>query len=134
MKKLALSGSALASATLAFVLLSVSPPGCGCETPIMAFGWEFEMFTPPDYALPDDLVPSRVLAAANRLYLGKPVTSITPPKALRDEPCIKSPSALQCTYWFASGPLRATGLKVEFISNSVGIVSKIEVKEVTRWN
>ena len=128
MKIWGISGALLASSALAFSLLSVSTPGCGCETPLMRFGWELGM--------PSALIEfnqNDVLLAAEKAYIGSTLLNITPPIALREQPCIALPNSMHCTYWLAKGTLRKTGFEMHFESDSLGNISKIRIEKVNRW-
>ncbi len=133
MRKLALTGL-VGSTVLATALTGVSPPGCGCETPTMGFGWEVGMFTPPDYALPEDLTPSRILEAAERRYVGHDIAGLNPPPSLRDGPCIQqTKDSLVCRYWLATGPLREEGFKLTFVTDAHRKVSAVLLHRTRRW-
>lgn len=119
---------------IAALLLVVSPPSCGCETPAMAFAWELEMFTPPNYALPEDLTPERILVAAKNKFIGVDRTKFEPPTSLRGEPCRQvSGQMLACSYWLETGILRQQGVKLIFVADSAGKISNVLLQETHRW-
>ena len=131
-KRLAIGG--IASLMAAAVLLSVSPASCGCETPLMNFGWQLGMFEPPEYAGLNDMTIENIQRAASKKFLGTPLAKISPPAALREGDCKKVGfNELDCSYWIESGMLREEGRLIKFRANANGTVEKIEVRNLRRW-
>ena len=133
-RRLIVSAASVASIALGTMLLSVSPPSCSCETPLMEFGWEVGLFTPPDYALPDDIVPDKVQAAASEKYRGQSLESLRPPEAMRVGACEKQPNVLVCTYAISSGPLREEHMILQFMASGGGGVSEVIVSQESTWH
>lgn len=123
-----------ATGVMSALLLSVSSPSCGCETPVMQLGWELEMFAPPAYALPQDMTTHAIKAAACKKFRGASLANLSPPSSMRDEDCKRTASnRLECTYWLEVGPLREEGKRVEFFAGTAGDVERVEVTNVRRW-
>ena len=128
----AVIASVVVSGVLAVLLLSVSPPSCGCSAEEEFVG-ELNAHGVSGYTFSDGFTSHAVEAAASRVYSGVPLDAVVAPSAMRQGDCMRSEQSLNCTYVVAAGYLREEQLKLRFVAGPDGKIGRVQVKEVRKW-
>lgn len=111
------------------LLLSVSPPTCGCVEPWREFTNAFQVPYPHDISAMD----SRVLAQAGNQHL--PGTPLSEFKfgSIRPSNCVQNDAqAFDCEFWLFKGVVRERGFRVHAAADPNGNITSVRVTDLHR--
>ncbi len=118
--------SLLAATGLTAGLLVVSPKTCSCTPPRDELAVAYE--------LKGDPTPTALQAAAEQMFKGKDIRSMSPPLVSREEECSRpSEEEIVCNYWLDEGILRESGLRLMLRARGSKTVNSITVGSASRW-
>lgn len=118
--------SALVTAGLATALLVVSPKTCSCIPPRDELTYLYKFNGVP--------TPAALQAAAETMFVGEEIATVSPPLVSRGEACGRpSPEEVVCTYWLDEGVIRETGLRISLRAQGSTKVTLVTVVTASRW-
>jgi hypothetical protein len=86
------------------------------------------------YELKGEPTPTALQAAAEQLFKGKDIRSMSPPLVSREKECSRpSQEEIVCNYWLDEGILRESGLRLVLKARGGERVNSVTVESASRW-